>query len=231
MSDGRESLDLCSAVADDLAELSLGILPGRRRSVVLAHVDHCDPCRVELEHLSVAADSVLRTAPEIEPPVGFEQRLADRMAPRPHRFGGRSRAILAVAASLLVLGTGVGIGWIAAPGGPTPSSSGPSSLPLRATASAHLMRAGEVYGRVSTLAGPPGQPGWLYMTVDQSDWKGEVSCQVVLASGPVVTVGTFWLKDGSGSWGASLPVAADRVSGARVVGPQGRVLASATFST
>jgi anti-sigma factor RsiW len=69
----------CNAYADELAELALGVLTGRERARVLAHVESCPRCAEELEILSRAADTVVQAAPEMEPPLGFEVRLFERM--------------------------------------------------------------------------------------------------------------------------------------------------------
>src|SRR5271154_4147635 len=69
----------CEEYGNELAELALGVLTGRERSRVLSHVESCPRCAEELEVLSRTADSVLRAAPDMEPPLGFEVRLFERM--------------------------------------------------------------------------------------------------------------------------------------------------------
>ena len=69
----------CDEYSENLAELALGILTGRARAATLAHVDSCAHCAEELEQLSRAADAVVSVAPELEPSVGFEVRLFNRM--------------------------------------------------------------------------------------------------------------------------------------------------------
>ena len=127
----------CDEYADNLAELALGILTGRERATTLAHVDSCPRCAEELEQLSHAADAVVSVAPEIEPTMGFEVRLFNRMgldeAPvpsaipparqqRPARWSERvPRWALAGAAAVIALALGLGIGWSTGSGhsGPT----------------------------------------------------------------------------------------------------------------
>ena len=69
----------CPQYSDDLAELALGVLTGRDRARALSHVESCRRCADELEQLSRVADTVVQAAPEVEPPVGFEVRLLERM--------------------------------------------------------------------------------------------------------------------------------------------------------
>src|SRR6202161_4835895 len=83
----------CEEYGDELAELALGVLTGRDRARLLFHVEPCPRCAEELEILSRTADSVVRAAPEMEPPLGFEVRLFERMgltdvAPRRRRGRG-----------------------------------------------------------------------------------------------------------------------------------------------
>ena len=98
-----------------MAELALGVLTGRERSRVLAHVESCPRCAEDLEILSRTADTVLQAAPDMEPPLGFEVRLFERMgvtdvAPRRRRRLRPSRwvpAVVGVAAAALALGVGL----------------------------------------------------------------------------------------------------------------------------
>jgi hypothetical protein len=57
-----------------------------------------------------------------------------------------------------------------------------------------------------------------------------VTCEVTLVGGKVVTIGVFKLSNGYGAWGAPLPAAAHDVSSARLVSPDGSVLASAQLT-
>jgi anti-sigma factor RsiW len=106
----------CEQYADELAELALGVLTGRERARVLSHVESCPRCAEELEILSRTADSVLQAAPEMEPPLGFEVRLFERMGvtdvrPRRRRLR-RSRwmpAVVGVAAVAVALGVGLSV--------------------------------------------------------------------------------------------------------------------------
>ena len=55
------------------------MLTGRERAQALSHVESCPRCAEELEQLSRVADTVVQAAPDMEPPVGFEVRLFERM--------------------------------------------------------------------------------------------------------------------------------------------------------
>ena len=132
MTDDRQQ---CDAYSENLAELALGILTGRARAATLAHVDSCAHCAEELEQLSRAADAVVSVAPELEPTVGFEVRLFNRMGlgddpvPVPtlldqgrrgtfRRVAAAPRWALASAAAVVALVVGLSIGWsIGSPSG------------------------------------------------------------------------------------------------------------------
>jgi hypothetical protein len=87
MSDGPEELvggemagASCGECRDSLPELALGVLTGEDRSRTLAHIEWCDPCQAALEELVSVSDLLLELAPRADPPVGFEVRVADRVA-------------------------------------------------------------------------------------------------------------------------------------------------------
>ncbi|HEX4538956.1 MAG TPA: hypothetical protein VH112_01835, partial [Acidimicrobiales bacterium] len=61
------------------AEVALGILSGPERADALGHLEHCVGCRVRVEGLAQTGDSLLLLAPEVDPPMGFESRVAARV--------------------------------------------------------------------------------------------------------------------------------------------------------
>ena len=69
----------CEKYSGELAELALGVLTGRERAQALSHVESCQRCADELEQLSRVVDTVVQAAPEVEPPMGFEVRLFEKM--------------------------------------------------------------------------------------------------------------------------------------------------------
>lgn len=209
----------CRAVRDDLAELALGTLSGFERSVVLAHVQGCPSCLEEVGSLSAAADIVLGLAPAAEPPPGFETRLFDQMGVRRRGWtlATRTRRVAFAAVGVLsAVGLGLGIGLATA--GAPPSSV--ASAPVVANLTVDQVVKGELY-----LA--PGHPGWMFMSVHGLPATGEVSCRLQISSGRALTVGSFYLSEGSGSWVYQLPVPADEVRAAWLVDGAGTRLATA----
>ncbi len=218
MSGNSEGPWQCELVQDELAELALGTLSGRSRSEVLDHVGSCPRCAATLEHLSLIADTVVQLAPAMEPPLGFELRLAEKLQasaamPRPRRFR-RITALSAAAVTMVVLGFGLGA--------LVPRTSGkPTTVNLT---SAHLTSHGHNLGEV-LISG--GSPTWMFMTVNGGAWSGTVTCEVTLAGGQVESIGTFTLSGGYGTWAAPLSAPAGEVRAARLIASNGAVLASA----
>lgn len=224
MSEPIETSETCDAVQEDLAAIALGIASGRRRAEVLRHVDHCPRCSAELEQLSIIADTMLQLAPEVEPPVGFELRLAARLreSAGPHVMSRWRRASVWAVAAALVVVVGVGAGSLIGTGnGNPPSTSASPNL-----TSAALIAHGETVGEAFVSAG---KPSWMFMSIDSGTWSGAVTCQVILAGGQVESIGQFELSGGYGAWGAPLWSAAQEVRSARLVTSAGAVLASASF--
>jgi hypothetical protein len=230
----------CEEHGNDLAELALGVLTGRERARTLSHVESCARCAEELEILSRTADTVLQAAPDMEPPLGFEVRLFERMgvtdaAPRRRRGRGRGRgirpsrwvpAVVGVAAAALALGIGFSV--TSSPNqnrdqaaGPTPTSTSSHQV-----VTADLVSDGKTVGRVMTF---DGKKPWMSMMLDDSSARGTVRCVVVTENGKVHTVGTFESHEGYGSWMAPLDVNPATVRTAEVESPSGTVIATATL--
>ena len=235
MSDNPSAPTECERIEGELGELALGILTGRERAAVLAHLDDCPRCSAEEERLSLVADALLQVGPEIDPPVGFEVRLFDRLDAQPRARGrrrgrtGRVPAVWALAAALTAIALGFGIGWGAAPGSvPGGGTAGLGSKAGGEVAVAGLRSGGRTVGSVSTYAGTP---GWLFMTVRGAGLTGMVTCRITVAGGDQATVGSFRLSRGAGVWGVALPVGAGRVRSAALIGTDGQVLATARLAT
>jgi len=218
----------CEEYGEELAELALGVLTGRDRARVLSHVESCPRCAEELEILSRTADSVVRAAPDMEPPLGFEVRLFERMgladvAPRRRRFRP-SRwvpAVVGVAAAALALGLGLSL----TSSTPTPTVTAQPQGSHRVVTAA-LAEHGMTVGHVMAVNGA--KP-WISMMLDDSAAHGTVTCVVVTDDGKTHHVGTFEAEKGYGAWIAPLPVDPSSVRTAELESPSGTVIATATL--
>ncbi|HUC15410.1 MAG TPA: hypothetical protein VMS00_13245 [Acidimicrobiales bacterium] len=227
----------CAAVDDDLVELALGSLTGKQRVAALAHMESCARCSAEVDELSKAADQLLHLAPVSEPPIGFEADVFERLGLNLRPPGWRSWLVLrpklamAMAACALVVTFGIGAvvghgtGATGATGATGDRYAPPGPKPPIETAA--LYSGTHMVGRVLVYAG---NPTWLFMYMDDPAWQGAIHCEVVVEQGPTVDLGNFWLSEGKGAWAASLNQPAGRLSQARIVGSDGKVLASATLS-
>jgi hypothetical protein len=218
----------CEEYGDELAELALGVLTGRDRARVLSHVESCPRCAEELEILSRTADSVVQAAPDMEPPLGFEVRLFERMGlpdvaprrrrPRPSRW---VPAVVGVAAAALALGLGLSL----TSSSPTPTVTAQPPGAHRVMTAA-LVEHGTTVGHVMTVNGA--KP-WISMMMSDSSAHGTVTCVVVTDDGTTHHVGTFEADKGYGAWIAPLPVNPSDVRTAEVESPSGTVIATATL--
>ncbi len=223
MSGGPSDRTECEPFQDDLAAMALGTLTGERREEVLEHVEVCLSCSAELTQLTTVADAVLELAPEAEPPLGFESRLARRLeAPRPKRTPTPRRRLGAFALAAIVIAVvGVGVGVL------IENRAGTAQQPGTSRAIESSLRAdGRVVGNVILSSSPD---VWMIMTVDKGWWTGAVTCEAILADGSIDTVGTFRLSGGYGTWGAKLTAPKSQVRAARLVARNGDILASATI--
>jgi hypothetical protein len=226
----------CAAVEDDLVELALGSLAGRQRAAALGHLDGCPRCSAEVETLSAAADEMLHLLPRAEPRIGFEARVFEHLGPprRPPRWrtwwARTPRLVLALGA-LVVLAV-VGTGTMAIRHATTHDEYGASGTRSSYAASApidvaHFRSGARTVGQVMVYAG---NPTWLFMYVDDPAWRGELTCRVILADGPTVTLGHFWPSQGKGAWAASVSQPAGRLTEAQLTDAKGKVLATALLN-
>jgi anti-sigma-K factor RskA len=234
----------CGEFADVAAELALGVLTGRERADALAHLDRCDACRETVRQLTLTGEGLLGLLPAIEPPPGFESRVMARIgieAPGPahaRNTGVRHawrlglhwparrpvrRTLAAVALAVAVVVAGVG-GWglhAATSPAAAPVASSPLSSAALLTASHHSV--GQIFYYDA------GQR-WMYMSVDLESGNGVVRCQLAGQNGRFITVGSFRLDSGYGSWGSQAHGVDGRVTSARLINAKGTVLATARFS-
>ncbi|MDQ4134540.1 MAG: hypothetical protein M3179_15370 [Actinomycetota bacterium] len=220
-----EKTTSCADLEEMAAELALGALAGGERATALGHLKDCARCRALVDDLASTADRLLLLAPVMEPPVGFESRVADRVGAEPqvlHARRPRRRwiGVIAAAAALIVALAGVGLGFLAS------RDDGGARLTVmtafdRSERSGAICRA-VVYGD---------EPASLMVSLEgvRPDIVGDyaVEAEVEGASAPLV-LGNLPVKDGTGALGATIDVPAEDVRLIRVFW-QGRVLYEATF--
>lgn len=213
----------CRALGDDLASLALGALTGLDRARVLAHLETCPHCTAEVEELSGAADALTALIPEAPPPPGFADRTMDLIRAEgpvsrpPVSRRMVSRRVAAMAAVLILVALGVGVGAVVA----SPGTKAPTAA-VRTT-SLHST----VGTKGTVLLVSKGGYGWLVVDLRDSPASGVVTCSISLADGTREDLGAFALTDGRGSWSVPLPVPASSVRAVSVVDGAGAMVASA----
>jgi hypothetical protein len=203
----------------DLAEHSLGILDGRARAELLAHVEGCEECAAEMAELTATVDALLHVPAGAEPPVGFESRVIERIrASRPAVIGRRRASPVLLSAAAAVVALAFGVGWML-------DHVTTTSSPVQAVGKMEqrsLQAAGHDVGLVYAYTG---QPSWMFVTVDAPKAPSLVRCVVVTKSGQRDFVGTFALVGGKGDWGTALPVPLSSVRGIVLTTTSGTVVA------
>ena len=202
----------------DLAEHTLGILDGRARAELLAHVEGCEECTAEMAELTATVDALLHVPAGAEPPVGFESRVIERIRASHPAVNGRRRASpawLSAAAAVVVLAFGVG--WTL--------DHVTTSSPVQVVGTMEqrsLQAAGHDVGLVYAYTG---QPSWMFVTVNAPTAPDLVRCVVITKSGQRDFVGTFTLVGGKGDWGTPLPVSISSVRSIELTTASGTLVA------
>ncbi len=177
----------CAEVREHAAELVLGTLDGETRALVVGHLASCASCRAEVADLTRVTDALWLTAPEAEPPAGFESRVLRAVRPRRRLWSPR---LLATAAAVLVFAAAFVV--VARPSG-APEAAG-AMLDRSRTAVGHAV----VHG---------GSPSYVYVTLDHWGDGGDYVVEVIRKDGSHVVVTPIHLTGGRGSAGGPLPVA------------------------
>jgi hypothetical protein len=217
----------------DLADLALGLLDGRRRAELLAHLERCPRCLARSESWTLAADHVVLVAPPVDPPPGFGQAVLSAISaqdagpvPTPAAATGsaprrRRRVALALGAAAVAAVVSVGIAWTVGTDGSAPRAPAAAARGWEARLVDRGSEVGDVY--VS-----PGHPSWLTMTISAGSLSGSVTCEIRTAAGSTAVLGAFTVSDGHDSWSSALPVRPAQVVRAELLGPGGRLVAWAS---
>src|SRR5680860_136670 len=189
----------CAQVADLLAEVATGAATGPDRDRVATHLVYCDPCSHELDELSRAADELLLTAPEHEPPAHFESTVLERIATSegaPARRPRRGSLLLAAAAAVVVAALSSGAVWWATASERELAASYSETLDVadgRYFAAAPLIGADD--SQVGHVFLYDGSPSWLFVVLDPAPGPGPYEIVVTIdgadqGAGRCVVTGT-----------------------------------------
>ena len=183
----------CADFDASVDELAVGAVSEPLRSDLLAHAASCPSCDARLRELVAVADRLLLLAPSAEPPPGVETRVLAALGRRRRHF-----PLPAVAALLVLVLAGAALVLVRADDGD-------------ARRSAPIVAAGgDVVGEVVLVPEP--RPHVLVTVDDPRPGPGVRSCELVLADGERVVVGS-WSYDeiDTGVWAVAVD---DRLLGA-----------------
>lgn len=213
----------------NLAEYALGVLDGRTRAEMLNHVTDCAECTQEVEGLATTAQALLRVPVSVDPPIGFESRVMDRIHLERPRSVSVSRLSRVLAAAALLVAFSFSVGW--AMRQLTASTTAPVGLASGHIEHGHLTSKGLAVGLVYAYTG---HPSWMFVTVDAPNAPAVVKCVLVANDGHRRVVGTFGLLSGKGGWGTRLPVPIQGIRAVQLTSTSGVVVAqfaTASWST
>ena len=159
----------------DVASYSLGLLQDDDRRAFEAHLAECESCTAELAEFAAMASLFSGVDPvESPPPEPAETAIAELIAKRgaAERRRVRQRAMLAVAASLVLLAGGVGVGIVT-----RPHQAPPSQVIAGQRDSAIDPGTG-----VSATVGLVAKTWGTQVTLDLARVRGPLECQLIAVS-------------------------------------------------
>lgn len=206
----------CADLEEVVSELALGQLAGEERADALEHLESCASCRLTVEELSAAVESLVVLTPPAEPPPGFEARVLAQIG-REARARRWPRIVLVAAA--LVVGALIGGGALAL----RPDRGSPREVVEVAMHTTNGQEVGEAYLH-------QGDSAWVF--VDVPAWSGSAvpgnySLRITTEGGGSTLVPADF-ESGSGSWGTTVDVDASKVRELALVDGAGHVWCSAT---
>jgi hypothetical protein len=161
----------------DVAAYSLGLLEDRDREDFEAHLAQCPSCPNELADFAAMADLFAGSGPVLVENEGPDQaKVADLVSRRAAavRTQTRQRALIALAASVVLLAGGVAAGQaVASPKAVTPNA-------VRVTGSRHS--ASNPSTGITGLVGLVSKPWGTEVTLDLSKVRGPLECELVAIS-------------------------------------------------
>jgi hypothetical protein len=199
------------------------VLTGRERARATRHLEECDACRARVQDATATAEQLLQLLPQSQPPAGFAARVTSGLTSARRRQ--RTRRTLSIAAGTIIAMAAGLAGW-GLRTTPAPSIRPGGTAPAALT-SATLMTPG--HRAIGTVFLHGDRQQFLYMTVDTGAGNSDVICQLIERDGHLITIGSFWLTAGYGSWGSPEPDRPAAITGARLITTGGMILATATF--
>lgn len=204
----------CGRFRELAPEMALGLLTGHERGEALAHLQACSACGQHTAALGSVHDRLRALIPPAEPPVGFEQRVLERLGiPRERRAAWTLRWIRLAAAAAVVVAAFAG-GWAA-------GTANRPTAPAFAPAVASPLVAGSRH--VGDVVVSRAHPDFLsvYLNVAR---PGRLTCELLRTDGTVAATETYESAGGTGWWGIDRPT--EDITTIRVSDADGTVVAT-----
>jgi hypothetical protein len=215
----------CAEFDQDVDELAVGTLGEPERSRLLAHAAGCPGCEAQLNWLAGLADRLLLLVPEVEPPAGFEAGVMARMGvantarPVPNWRRRTWQLVAAAALALAVLAAGIAVGRT--------TNNRTTSTALVSHGDVWTLNGADV-GAAQVFTKPA--PHVLITLRQPLPW-GVLTCQLELAHGQQVTVGSWNYQDSDdGTWAVQIDHSLVGAVMMRIVNQQGVVVAKAALT-
>jgi hypothetical protein len=200
----------CGPFRDLAPELALGLVAGHERAEALAHLRRCPACRRLTAELGLVHEQLRTLIPPAEPPVGFEQRVLDRVGvPLRRQLPARSPRLIRLAAAAALVGAAFVGGWA------TGTASRPSAPALASPLVAGTHHVGDVVVSLD-------RPDFLSVYLDV-EHPGRLKCELLRTDGSVAATESYDAEGGTDWWGISRPT--EDVSTIRVSDAAGAVVA------
>lgn len=222
----------CAQFTEQLEELALGDIAEPVRGAMLAHASACRNCRGRLDEVLALTDSLLGLTPQHEPPPGFESRVLERLGvarsttpvttvQRAPERTNRRWILSAAAALVLVVATAIGVAVVR----------------REDAATADIVRSGIIHNAQDTRTGTvelvDAVHPYALITIDRPRQRAdEVTCELELADGSVVAVGSWAYADvKSNVWAVGIDRDLLDAVQMQIVDADGAVLSTATLTS
>ena len=216
----------CERLRELAPELALGIADGEERAWALEHLAECPACRAHVERMSGVADELVHLAPPVEPPAGFDGRVAGGMAPVPTRTPMRRRIAVPALAAIAAAAVAAFAVWTALDDDRDLADSYRDTL---AVANGEYFDAATMQvpgGReVGYVYGYQGRASWVLVVIYDAVETGSYDVELVARDGRHLPLRELDVEDGEGSVGAVTPIPYRELSEVRVLDAMGREVA------
>ena len=215
--------ELCAEFEEHVEALAIGELAEPETSRLLAHASSCPSCQAHLDTVCGLVDSLLQLTPRVEPPAGFESSVLERLHVGTSARAARWRSFAVVAACVAALLGGIALGNTVLGGANDSAAAGTVTRSGTITAPD-----GSSLGSAQLVSGA--QP-FVLVTIDNpTDSNRDVWCELLLASGQSVTVGSWGYDDVAGGvWAVGIDPALLAAVEMHIVAADGSVLATAVL--